>query len=815
MNRTFCWLAFFVSSVGWAGTVPDRYIVELTGEPAARRMAAEGRRANEMESARYRASVRTEQAAARLEIEQAGGQVIESIDTVGNALFVRMPAGDAARLASLPGVKRVLPVREFKLVLDHAVVVHKIVDAWNQIGLDQAGLGMKIALIDTGIDNAHPGFQDSTLTVPAGFPKTNAASDKTYTNNKVIVARSYVKMFGAVDPDPSARDDVGHGTATAMAAGGVLNSGPMATIRGVAPEAYLGNYKVFGSPGVNDNAPEDAILKAIEDAVTDGMDVINLSLGDPVAVTLTEDPEVLAIQNATSLGAIVVVAAGNAGPDPHTIGPPGTAPRAITVGASANNREFAGAATVSGTTFIAIPGSGPAPSGPITAQVADVSILDHNGLACSSFPAGSLTGKIALILRGVCLFSDKLNHVQAGGAVAGLVYTDQARPAPITMSVGSATLPAVMVSYPDGSTIRAMLAANSSLSGTLDFSIASRPIDPDRLADFTSKGPNVDGSIKPDLVAVGTSVYTAAQKSDSKGAVYSPNGYAAVDGTSFSSPIVAGAAALLKAGRPGLTVDQYRSLLVNSAGPGFLLPGVPATVQQAGTGVLDMDAALRASGATFPTSLSFGISPGNVQLSETLTIWNLSHAQETFTIFATGRDVPTGLIPPDSRTAVAIETTQPAVTVSTSSLTLGAGSFGTVSVAMTGFGLPAGAYEGFIHVLGTNSGIEQRVPYWFAVGSSVPAHITVLDTAPNPKPGQLLQNAALFRVTDDNGITVPGVHPTATVLDGGGSVTSISTPDVFVPGVYGLNVKLGPTAGANDFQIKVGNLTQTVTIVSQ
>jgi len=814
MNRIFWWLAFLFLSVSWAGTVPDQYIVELTGEPAARRMAAEGRRANQVEVVRYRAAVQAEQAAASLTIEQAGGQVIGSIDTVGNALFVRMPASDAARLAALPGVKRVLPVRRFKLVLDHAVVVNKIVDAWNQIGLDQAGLGMKIAMIDTGIDNTHPGFQDPSLTIPPGFPKTNADSDKTYTNNKVIVARSYATMFEPPDPDLSARDDVGHGTGTAMAAGGVLNSGPLATIRGIAPKAYLGNYKVFGSPGVNDEAPDNAILKAIEDAVTDGMDVINLSLGDPAAITLADDPEVTAIQNATSMGAIVVVAAGNAGPDPHTVGSPGTAPTAITVGASANNRVFSGAATVGGTVFIAIPGTGPAPAGPITAPMVDVAKLDPTGLGCSSFPAGSLKGKIALILRGVCTFMSKLDNAQAGGAVAGLIYTDQARPSPITMDVGTATLPGIMVGYQDGSTIKARLAANPSLSGTLDFTVASHPIDPDQLADFTSKGPNVDGSIKPDLVAVGSSVYTAAQKTDSQGELYSPNGYLAVDGTSFSTPIVAGAAALLKAARPGLTVDQYRSLLIDSADPAFLVPGVPARVQQAGTGGLDGYAALRASGAASPTSLSFGIGSGNVQASQTLTISNVSKATETFSIFVSERDAPTGVIPPDSRTAVTVETTQPTVTVSTSSLMLAPGSLGTVSIAMTGFGLPAGAYEGFIHVLGMNSGVEQRVPYWYAVGSSVPAHLTLLDTTTTSTPGELLQ-AATFRVTDTNGIDVPGVKPTATVIDGGGAVLSIKPLEIAYPGVYALNVRLGPKAGQNDFQIQVGSLTQTVTVITQ
>ena len=103
--------------------------------------------------------------------------------------------------------------------------------------------------------------------------------DFAFTNKKVIVARSYASLFAAKDPDPSVRDHVGHGTATAMAAAGVANTGALTTISGVAPQAYLGMYKVFGTPGVNDTASEDAILAAIEDAVNDGMSVINLSLG--------------------------------------------------------------------------------------------------------------------------------------------------------------------------------------------------------------------------------------------------------------------------------------------------------------------------------------------------------------------------------------------------------------------------------------------------------------------------------------------------------------------------------------------------------
>ena len=284
MKRTYrphFWVGFIFLTAAGAAVIPDRYIVELANEPVAGRVAARGRTANGVEVIRRQAEVRSEQAPVKLAIEQAGGQVLGSVATVANAIFVHMPASQAAKLASLPGVKRVYPVREFKLLMDHAVVVHKVVDAWNQIGLDKAGAGIKIAIIDTGIDNAHPAFQDASLTVPKGFPQVNSQADRTFTNNKVIVARSYVNLL-STDPDTSARDDVGHGTGVAMAAAGVLNSGPLATIRGVAPVAYLGNYKIFGSPGVNDSTSDAAIIAALDDAVSDGMDVVNLSLGTTV-----------------------------------------------------------------------------------------------------------------------------------------------------------------------------------------------------------------------------------------------------------------------------------------------------------------------------------------------------------------------------------------------------------------------------------------------------------------------------------------------------------------------------------------------------
>ena len=133
-----------------------------------------------------------------------------------------------------------------------------------------------------------PGQVGCTATdASKGFPLCASLLNCAYVNNKVIVARSYVPLLNSGDAttstpdDYSPRDRVGHGTATAMAAAGVTNTGPSDTITGVAPKAFLGSYKVFGSPGVNPFASGDAIIEALDDAFNDGMDIASLSLGGP------------------------------------------------------------------------------------------------------------------------------------------------------------------------------------------------------------------------------------------------------------------------------------------------------------------------------------------------------------------------------------------------------------------------------------------------------------------------------------------------------------------------------------------------------
>jgi subtilisin family serine protease len=574
-----------------------------------------------------------------------------------------------------------------------------------------------------------------------------------------------------------------------MIAAGVTNAGPLGTITGIAPKAYLGNYKVF--PDSTDGAPTDEILKALDDAVADGMDVVNMSLGSQPADRPASDILVQAVEKASAAGVVVVIAAGNEGPDLNSIASPATAPSAIAVGNSYNDRIFSSPVTLEGApqAFQSIPGSGPSPSSAITGPVVDVSTLDSStGLACATLPAGSLTGKIALILRGTCFFEDKLNNAQSAGAVAALVYTTSTQPDPIPMGVGAATLPASMVSNADGLDIKNRVMQNQNLKLTLNFTKSPFAINPSRIDDSSSRGPSADNSVKPDLLAVGSNVYTAWATSLGTG------GYTVASGTSLAAPMVTGAAALLKAARPGLTAAQYRSLLINTSQT-FSTDGVnPAPIEVEGSGLLDASASLRGTVAAHPTALGFGIGGATVDATQTLTLTNVGSTTDTFSISTT--PIGDGPVPAASDSAVQLEP----------------GSSKDITVKFQGSGLSAGQYQGFLVIRGTQSDVDTKLPFWYGVPSQVATKITVFDP---PASGRRSSTQTIyFRPVDAVGIPTT-VTPTVTVVSGGGSVIGTESLDADTPGVYAVQVRLGLSRGDNVFQIQVGNATARVTITGQ
>jgi hypothetical protein len=563
----------------------------------------------------------------------------------------------------------------------------------------------------------------------------------------------------------------------------------------VAPRAWLGSYKIFGTPGYNDYATGDAILKAIDDAVADGMDVINLSFGDDLAPRLEDDPDAQAVERAARAGVIVVVSAGNNGPSLNTLASPATAPSAVAVGATTNDRTFAASVEAEGVgKFVGVAGSGPAPSGEISALFADVGTLDGTGLACSALPARSLAGRIALILRGTCTFETKLNNAQRAGAAAAVVYAADASTRPFVMGVGTATLPAQMIAYNDGIAIRGALAGGEAM-GTLRFARGLVPIEPNRLTDFTAAGPGVDLAIKPDLTAAGGDIYVATQSFDPRGDMYDRSGFILVDGTSFSAPLVAGAAALVKSARPGLTVEAYRSLLVNTAAQTVRgMTGEAAPVQMAGAGLLDVEGALSSTAAAWPVSISFGAGGTEIDARRTLTLTNIGAEAETYAL---------SVVPRSGEAAPRLEL--PAVE-------LQPGESAALPLAWTGAGLGAGTYEGHIVAEGLTSGTTVRVPYWYAVKQGVPARISVLHSIQSARRGSTQYDAVLVRITDASGVIVEGAEPTVEAISGGGSFRGVSNYDAEVPGLYGIHLQLGPGSGANVFRIKAGPVSLDLAI---
>jgi minor extracellular serine protease Vpr len=759
-----------------AQVVPGRFIVELTGEPvfAAKRNAADRQssaKAGREARAERLSAIRTEHSRVRANVERAGSRVAHELELVANALVVE--GGDRAALARLPGVKAVHPVIRYKLMLDRAVGLQRVPEAWSAIGgQGNAGTGIKIGIIDTGIDPAHPGFQDTSLPQLDGFPRVNASTDLNLSNRKVIVARNYGDGLSA----GSARDVDGHGSAVAMIAAGVTNAGPRGDITGIAPKAYLGNYKVF--PDDEEGAPLDGIIRAIEDAVADGMDVINLSLGVDLAERPETDILVMAVERATQAGAVVVIAAGNSGPDLNTIGSPGTAPSAITVGNSFNDRVFAASVRVpsANASFIAQIGTGPRP-GTLTAPLGDVAEFDPTGLACGPLPSGSLRGRIALIARGTCTFEEKFDFAATAGAIGAIVFTDD-RPV-ITMDQGTSTLPAMMITNADGQALKAYRGVEVSLVYTTTAVL----VNSSQLSDSTSKGPAPAGAIKPDILAVGSSIYTAGVGSLG-------TGYAVLSGTSLSAPMVTGAAALVKGARRDLTADQIKSVLVNSTSQ---FAGGSFGIQQTGSGLLDVAAALRSTVSVAPVALNFGIGGSTVDQTKTLQITNLSSQPDTLSL-----------------TPLSTSGLTPAVSAST--LALGPGETASVNVVLQGAN--SSQSQGWVEIRSNLSDIVSRVAYWYGTPGTAAKSITILEApATSARRSGTVQFA--FRITDDSGIAL-SERPEIKVLDGNGRVQALESLDSQYPGVWGAVLQLGPVPGVNTFEIVApGGKTSQVSVTGR
>jgi len=721
-----------------ADAKPQELVLILDDPPVASKFAHSAADRNGLEMQSWRAQLRSAQASVKQHLAAMKVPVKGSADTLINAVFVTAPMVQVNALRSIPGVHTVAIAPRLHRTLDKALDLQNVKQAWTTVGgAGKAGAGVKIAIIDSGIDQTHPGLQDSSLTAPDGFPKGDAG----YTNTKVIAARSYVSMLSYPDPaystpdDNSPRDHVGHGTALAMIAAGNSVKAPVATISGVAPKAYLGNYKIFGSPGVNDFTSTAALVQALEDAFSDGMDIAVLSLGYPafgapldqttgcqqqtplrsyIPATVC-DVNAYVVEHAALIGMTVVVAAGNDGcsglvcPTLGTINSPGTAPSAITVGSTTNAHVIFSQVRGNGQTFNGISGNGPRLNAPLTAKVVDVTSLGNDGNACATLPANSLNGSIALVTRGVCNFYAKVNNAQAAGAVAVLMYDSSSdnifQP---TFLLNETALPLEFVGVTAGTAIKNAVKGDANFTVTIDPTLTALDAPSDVVAFDSSRGPTIGNTqLKPEIAAVGSNVYTATQNYDPNGDSYDVSRYTSVDGTSFAAAMVAGAAALVKQAHPSYNVGQIKSALVNTATAGVVTDAVAgglARVTAVGAGKLDAGSAVATSVTVSPQVVSFGQLTG-LAGAVPISLTNNGTSPVTLSLSVARRDN-------DGNATVSI---------SPSSITINAGQSQTANLSMTGRAPTAGTYEGQVNIGGGS--VPLHIPYHYLVSDNKIANV--------------------------------------------------------------------------------------------
>ncbi len=739
MFRSHSILTLFAASAipflgGGLNAAPlTRYALVLSDAPVAVEMASrEG--VKTQAGATYQARLASAQSRLKAELHARKIEVAGSVTTLANAVFVAATKDQAPELRNLPGVAAVVPMFRMKPLLNKAIDGVNARNAWGTVGgANQAGAGIKIAIVDTGIDETHPGFQDTSLKTPSGFPLFNNDDDKKHTTNKIIVARSYTDVLAigggtteeVLSDDYSARDRVGHGTAVAMAAAGVSHTSANAgTISGVAPKAWLGNYKVFGSPGVNDYTTSDVVMMAVEQAYLDGMDIALLSLGSiPAEWTPNDqgatcgnatgvfcDPWTAALSNAIAGGMTIVVPAGNDGDlGLNTINTPGTLTSVITVGASTNTQYINNSLTTATPDYLQMRlSNGPHLQAKLTAPLVDVAKLDTNGLARNTLPAGSLAGSIALIGRGTCFFATKANNAAAAGAIAIVFYRE---PGGTNLyapgGLANSSIPSVLVSSDSGTFLQNYLASHPSGTVTLDpTAYTLSTTDPEVVAGYSSFGPNItDNGIKPELVAPGN-LYTATQNYDPNGALYGANRYVSAEGTSFAAALVAGAVALVKQAHPNYSAGQLKSAVTNTAAAtvqdydsnGNLIQG---RVNGIGAGKLNVAQAVATNVVIEPATVNFGAVTGLT--NKTLKFTNTGSTSLNLTLTVNQRDT-------DSRASVS---------VSPKTLTIPAGQGAFVTVTLSA--LPAaGSYEGVINV--TGGAVPLNIPYLYLSASGNPSY---------------------------------------------------------------------------------------------
>ena len=670
------------------------------------------------------ATVRNEKAAFRRAAAAAGVSFKErmSYDVLFNGFSIEVSVANRAKIANLPGVKAMYPVEIIQAPNPEtagnvAPDIARAVDltgariAQTQFGL--SGSGIKVGIVDTGIDIDHPAFGGSGTPGTTVFPSARVIAGYDLVGDSYNSSGTPAQQVPVPDPNPD--DCNGHGTHVSGIVG--ANGGGFT---GVAPGVSFGAYRVFGCTGTSSS---DVIVAALERAYADGMQVINQSLG--AARQWPQYPTAQASTRLVNKGVVMVASIGNNGPggsSPDALfaaGAPGVGDKVIGV-ASFDNAQAS--FTVNGTPY----GYNQATGSPIAPTSGSLPMAKTwNGVApspstspaaspvndgCAALPQGSMNGMAVLIRRGTCSFYQKAFNAQQAGAAAVVLYNNQPGAVnPTVAGTPAITIPVVAITADQGVALHNLIAAGpTSLVWTataVGFPFGTGGL----ISGFSSFGLNAELTLKPQLGAPGGGIFATYP--------LELGGAATLSGTSMSSPHVAGGVALILQGRPKANPRTMQTRIQNAADPknwsGNAALGLLDYAFRQGAGMLDIVGTLQATTIVEPSQLSVGESEGGPKSftisvkneATTSVIYDLSHSAAV----AAGPNTQTGASYNISGTFNAPAT----VSFSAPSITVPAG--GTASFDVTidaNAGLPdRSLYGGYVVLTPQGGGAVYRVPF--------------------------------------------------------------------------------------------------------
>ncbi|MBO9130680.1 S8 family serine peptidase [Bacillus sp. 165] len=498
-----------------------------------------------------------------------------------NGVAMAIPGTEIESLLASGVVKRVWKDDTIQLDLPaetKSASESKMMDSIPQIRVDKlhaekiTGKGIKVGVLDTGIDYNHPdlkyayqGFRSSFGDPKAVEPDMVKGWD--FVDNDADPMETTYQDWKAsgkpeINPSSGSAYYTEHGTHVSGTIAGEQKNNVDYAVKGVAPDVDLYGYRVLGPYGSGANS---GVLAGIDKAVADGMDVINLSLGGGANNPL--DATSVAINNAMLSGVIAVVAAGNNGPNEQTLHAPGTSALGITVGASDFAMDIPTFTTMTAgeQTFENIKLLGKSFSDKLEDLQSQSLPVEFAGLGKpEDFTGKDLTGKIALIERGEIAFVDKIKSAAQAGAKAVIIYNNIEGEIPSYLGEAMGLIPSFRLTKAEGGRLKA-LGDNASLTfGT----VASMKTKGDSLASFSSRGPvGSTYDIKPDVVAPGVAIFSTIPEyinSPEDGVDYM-NAYARLQGTSMATPHVAGVAALILQAHPGYSPFDVKAALMNTS----------------------------------------------------------------------------------------------------------------------------------------------------------------------------------------------------------------------------------------------------------